>query len=199
MRRALVEAGVSAFAANGYGGASTKEIADAAGTSETSIYRHFGSKAALFTASVAEPFCDFLDEYRETFTAQSEAPWDDDRLMRAFLGEFYAHLRDRREAVRALIVSAGDPEAEGAVAAVTERLNAVFVALEGFAVERAEGVGGYSPERADAWLRILAGMVTSVAVLDPWFVPPGWESRTEELLDVMADMVLHGILDSRPT
>lgn len=196
VRRALTESAVAAFSAHGYGGANTKDIAAAAGTSETSIYRHFGSKAGLFTASVVEPFCDFLDEYRATFVAQFEVPWDDDRLMRAFLGEFYAHLRDRREAVRALLISAGDSEAVAAVAAATERLDGVFAALEGFAVERAARVGGYSPERADVWLRLLAGMVTSVAVLDPWFVPRGWETRPADLLDAMADMVLHGILDS---
>jgi AcrR family transcriptional regulator len=189
---------VRAFAANGFSGASTKEIARAAGTSETSIYRHFGSKAALFSASVAGPFCDFLDEYRATFTAQFDAPWDDDRLMRAFLGGLFTHLRDRREAVRALLVSAGDPEAAEAVGAVTDRLDAVFGALEGFAVERAERVGGYSPERADVWVRLLAGMVTAAAVLDPWFVGPGGEAHHGELLDVMADMVLHGILSTRP-
>jgi AcrR family transcriptional regulator len=194
-----MEAAVSAFAAKGYGGASTKEIAEAAGTSETSIYRHFGSKAELFTASVAEPFCDFLDTYRDTFSAQVDAPWDNGRLMRAFLGEFYDHLRERREAVRALLVSTGSPEAAEPVAAVTGRLNAVFAALEGLAVERAGKVGGFSPERADVWLRLLAGMVTSVAVLDPWFVPPGWERRPDELIGVMADMVLYGVLKAEPT
>lgn len=199
MRRALVDSAAAAFAAHGYGGASTKEIARAAGTSETSIYRHFGSKAGLFSAAVAEPFCSFLDQYRSTLAGQFDEPWDDDRLMREFLGEFFAHLRARREAVVALLSSAGDPEAAEAAGAVAERLDEVFAALEGFAVDRARDVGGYSPERADAWLRLLAGMVTSVAVLDRWFVPPRWAGRPDELLDVMSQMALHGILGSRPT
>jgi AcrR family transcriptional regulator len=189
---------VRAFAANGYGGASTKEIARAAGTSETSIYRHFGSKAGLFSAAVAEPFCAFLDEYRSTLAGQFDEPWDDDRLMRAFLGEFFAHLRQRREAVVALLSSAGDPEAVEATEAVAGRLDDVFATLEGFAADRARDVGGYSPERADAWLRLLAGMVTSVAVLDRWFVPARWADRPEDLLDVMSELALHGILGSRP-
>jgi AcrR family transcriptional regulator len=198
VRRVLADSAVRAFAANGYGGASTKEIARAAGTSETSIYRHFGSKSGLFTAAVVEPFCAFLDQYRATLLGQSDEPWDDDRLMREFLGELFAHLRQRREAVLALLSSAGDPEAGDAAEAVADRLDAVFRTLEGFAADRARDVGGYRPERADAWLRLLAGMVTSLAVFDRWFVPPGWAGRTDELLDVMTEMVLHGILREQP-
>lgn len=194
MRRALVDAASAAFAARGYGGASTKEIAAAAGTSETSIYRHFHSKAGLFSAAVAEPFAALLDEYRATLAGQFDEPWDDVRLMREFLGEFFTHLRGRREAVIALVASAGDPEAAEAAGVAAARLDEVFAALEGFAAERAHRAGGYSPERADVWLRLLAGMVTAVAVFDRWFVPAGWEDRSEELLDVMADLVLHGIL-----
>jgi AcrR family transcriptional regulator len=197
VRRALVDSAAAAFAANGYGGASTKEIARAAGTSETSIYRHFQSKAGLFTAAVAEPFAALLDEYRATFASQFDEPWDDDRLMREFLREFFTHLRARREAVIALLASAGDPDAADAVDAAADRLNEVFEALESFAAERARRVGGYSPEQADLWLRLLAGMVTAVAVFDRWFVPAGWEHRSDELLDVMADMALRGILASR--
>lgn len=193
-----MDSAAAAFAANGYGGASTKEIAQAAGTSETSIYRHFQSKAGLFGAAVAEPFSALLDEYRATFAGQFDEPWDDDRLMREFLGEFFTHLRARRNAVIALLASAGDPEAAEAGGAVADRLRDVFEALESFAAERARRVGGYSPERAEVWLRLLAGMVTAVAVFDRWFVPEGWEHRPEELLDVMADMVLHGILAPQP-
>ena len=194
VQRALVDSAVAAFAAFGYGGASTKEIARAAGTSETSIYRHFRSKAGLFSAAVVEPFSDLLDEYRSTFASQFDEPWDDDRLMREFLTEFYTHLRERRQAVIALLATAGEPEAAEAAEAVAGRLNEVFRALEGFAAERARRVGGYSAERADVWLRLLAGMVMSVAVFDRWFVPADWAGRSDELVEVMADMVLHGIL-----
>jgi AcrR family transcriptional regulator len=197
VRRALCDAAVTSFAASGYGGASTKDIAHAAGTSETSIYRHYGSKAGLFSAAVVEPFCDFLDEYNRTFSGQFDEPWDDVRLMRAFLGEFFNHLRSRREAVIALLASVGDPEAGAAVAQVAERLNGVFGTLESFARQRARHVGGYSPRLADAWLRLLAGMVTSVAVFDRWFVPSGWQGREPALLDVMTDLALQGILGSR--
>jgi TetR/AcrR family transcriptional regulator, transcriptional repressor of aconitase len=47
-RRAIVEAAMPLFARKGFAGATTKEIARAAGVSEALVFQHFPSKAALY-------------------------------------------------------------------------------------------------------------------------------------------------------
>ena len=49
-RRQLLDAALELFSRKGFGGATTKEIAAAAGVTEAIIFRHFPSKQALYTA-----------------------------------------------------------------------------------------------------------------------------------------------------
>lgn len=53
-RAAIVDAALSVFSARTYSGATTAEIARAAGVTEPILYRHFGSKRELFLACVDE-------------------------------------------------------------------------------------------------------------------------------------------------
>lgn len=50
----LISAAASLFAANGFTGTTTKEIAKAAGVSEALLFKHFPTKHALYTAILAE-------------------------------------------------------------------------------------------------------------------------------------------------
>src|SRR5271168_2300415 len=49
-RLQLLDAALELFSRKGFGGATTKEIAAAAGVTEAIIFRHFPSKQALYTA-----------------------------------------------------------------------------------------------------------------------------------------------------
>ncbi|HEU0304051.1 MAG TPA: TetR/AcrR family transcriptional regulator [Gaiellaceae bacterium] len=53
-RAVIVDAALSVFSARTYRGATTAEIARAAGVTEPILYRHFGSKRELFLACVDE-------------------------------------------------------------------------------------------------------------------------------------------------
>jgi len=50
----LIAAAASLFAAKGFNGTTTKEIARAAGVSEALVFKHFPTKRALYTAILAE-------------------------------------------------------------------------------------------------------------------------------------------------
>jgi TetR/AcrR family transcriptional repressor of mexJK operon len=56
-RARILNGAAAVFAADGYGGASMARIAAVAGVSKGTLYNHFDSKAALFTAYVGET-CD---------------------------------------------------------------------------------------------------------------------------------------------
>ena len=53
-RQQLLDTAAAVFAERGYAGATTKEIAKAAGVSEGTIYRHFADKRELFGAVFAD-------------------------------------------------------------------------------------------------------------------------------------------------
>ncbi|HTK62389.1 MAG TPA: helix-turn-helix domain-containing protein [Pseudonocardia sp.] len=54
-RRQLVDAAREVFVEHGFAGARTRDIAGAAGTTETAMYRLFASKEQLFDAAICDP------------------------------------------------------------------------------------------------------------------------------------------------
>ena len=73
----LISTASSLFAANGFTGTTTKQIAKAAGVSEALLFKHFPTKHALYTAILAEKA-----QYSELQEAVEEATKnrDDERL-----------------------------------------------------------------------------------------------------------------------
>ena len=63
----ILKAACEIFETKGYSNATTREIAAEAQVAETLIFRHFGSKAALFRAAVIVPFGEDLKELADRF------------------------------------------------------------------------------------------------------------------------------------
>lgn len=59
-RRRLLGAAATAFAHSGYHGTATAEIAAAAGVSEPTLFKHFGSKQALLVAALQQTAGDLM-------------------------------------------------------------------------------------------------------------------------------------------
>jgi AcrR family transcriptional regulator len=63
-RQTLIEAALEVFGRRGYAQATTREIAEAAGVAEGTIYRHFLDKQALFHAAFVEAVNGPLEDLR---------------------------------------------------------------------------------------------------------------------------------------
>jgi AcrR family transcriptional regulator len=61
-RRAIIESAVHAFRVQGYSATTMSTVAALARVSPRTLYRHYGSKDALFAATVARGTMNFLDE-----------------------------------------------------------------------------------------------------------------------------------------
>jgi AcrR family transcriptional regulator len=61
--RRLVDAAIELFRRNGYAAVTVSQIADLAGVAKGSVYRHFDSKDALFTAAVQAIVADVVAEF----------------------------------------------------------------------------------------------------------------------------------------
>jgi AcrR family transcriptional regulator len=198
LKSELLAAAATVFARRGYGGASTKEIADLAGTTQASIYRHYGSKAELFVAAVADPFIELIDDYTANLQEQLARSSDPYQLTETHIASLYDHLYNRRTAVLALICASGDPEAEQPVKLVVQRLNEMFDVFHTVSVDVWERGGAYQIEHAKLWHRLVAGMVVAATALEPLFLPDGWyKPARNEVIGVMSRMVTSGIFDDQ--
>jgi AcrR family transcriptional regulator len=56
-RQAIVDAAIPLFARKGFSGATTRELAEAAGVSEALLYRHFPSKQLLYSEILQQVGC----------------------------------------------------------------------------------------------------------------------------------------------
>ena len=83
-RAQILEVAQGAFLRAGYHGTTALEIGRAAGVSEKLVLKHFGSKAGLFRAAVADPLLTLLTDANEDARARMAAGPGDDSPERAF-------------------------------------------------------------------------------------------------------------------
>ncbi len=98
--RTLLEAGIDAFAENGYDAATTKDIAQRAGLNEQLITRYFGGKAGLLVAI----YEDFLRRQEDVLTYAASRPQDSAHAeIERFLLAKHAHFRETAKLVTILV------------------------------------------------------------------------------------------------
>lgn len=98
----MLEAAREVFAAEGFGGATTREIAARADVSEAVLFRHFASKAVLFEAAVAEPLDEFLAAFAARWAGTSLPAGSPAQIMRQFTEALYAIVEQNRHLFAAL-------------------------------------------------------------------------------------------------
>ena len=92
-QRRLLDAAVDAFAENGFGGTSTREIAERAGRSAAALYIHYPSKEAVLYAVSLEGHTDALDCLKQAADSADEPP----TRLRAMVLEFSRwHMRNAK-------------------------------------------------------------------------------------------------------
>lgn len=166
-REQLLDTAVSLFAERGYGGATTAELARAAGVTEPIIYRHFASKKALFI-SVIDRTSDLITQTweRQLRTAKDPAQ----RLRRLIAAN--PMVSDRGRGIYRVIVQAmteiEDPQ-------ILEAIQRHVIALHKFVtreVARAQDEGQvskfFSPE-VTAWTLLHLGL--GYGVMAPLNIP----------------------------
>lgn len=197
VRSSLLKAAAHLFARDGYARTTTKEIAAAAGTAETAIFRHFGSKAELFAEAVVAPLTEFVATFGERWWPEIGRAVDNEVLLRAFLDDLYDRMCEQREHILALLCAQGDPDASEAVRKAQRRMNRFYAELQAMAAERAREFPGFSALFVhELTTRFVVGLVMLVTAFEPWFIPQGLDRPSKaDTLDTMARFVLGGLID----
>lgn len=183
------------FSRQGYRGTSTRDIAQAVGSSEALVFRHFGSKEKLFEQAVLEPFEDVIDSYLADGLDESTGGTPAD--IRREVERLYDLLHGNRSLIRSLIAASGTGDGPARVLAEHgSPLRDVFARLEA-------RIGHPEPDRGRADVSVLVraafGMVLASAVLDDWLFDRGaGHPSRERVVDELAGLVLYGCA-TRPT
>lgn len=193
MRDALLAAAAEVFTMRGFTATTTREVARAAGVSESVLYRHFPTKGGLFAASVLAPFLQFLAAFSEVSARYVAQPLDVTDMMRLFVSELVGQLTVHRGAVRTFL-AASDEFDEGTRTAVYGAFDEVMadlgVVVDGEVRRRGRIQRGRGPE---LMARSTVGMVLSLVVFDDLLLPTGDRRPSrDELVEHLVDILLHG-------
>jgi AcrR family transcriptional regulator len=194
--RLIAQAARGLFASKGYAGTSTREIAELAGTHEPTVYRRFGSKAQLFEKVVLEPFNEVISEYLAVWQSQRESPATTEDLVRQFVLPLYTVLTEHRKLKLALIAAHAFNLETRRSSQEDSELSRMLDRLEpqlSFEATR-RGLRKFDPS---VTLRVSAGMVMAMAILDRWLLPHGGRRPSrEQIIEEMVQFCLYGV--SRP-
>lgn len=160
-RAALVEAALGVFSARSYRGATTAEIARAAGVTEPILYRHFSSKRDLFLACLDAVWARLQQAVEEEIEREP-----DPRAWVLAVPRAMTSLRQRRVAPTQLWLQALSEATEDAVIRrhFRRHLRELHDYVAGV-LRRAQAAGGVRPDRepeAEAWIGIGLGLLRSV-------------------------------------
>jgi AcrR family transcriptional regulator len=190
-RGLLLDAARALFARQDYRSTTTREIAQVAGVTEHLLFRHFGSKAALFREALVLPFTSFVDEFGRTWQSVVPEETDEEDLARHFVGQLYDVFLEHRGLVVTLLASEALSEEEMADAGIAD-IRRALAALGQISAEgmHLRGMRSSHPDlAAHSTVAMIAGMA---AMRSTYFgaKPPSREAIVEELTQA----ILHGFL-----
>jgi AcrR family transcriptional regulator len=193
-RELLLEAARELFATRRYVEVSTKEIAERAGVTEPILFRHFGTKHALFEEIAFEPFSLFLNAFIEDWENRPRGARDILDECRDLYRGFYTVLADNRQLVRGLI--AAETMQAAAADGGPPPLGRILKRFEKLTIweRRIHDLRPFDPTILS---HLMFGMVFSVAIHGDWMSSglAGPTPEVEAYIDEMAVLTVYGLYD----
>lgn len=190
-RQLLLDTARARFARQDYRSTTTREIAQAAGVTEHLLFRHFGSKAALFREALVLPFTDFVDEFGRTWQAVVPEQTDEEELARRFVGQLYDVFVEHQGLLLTLMASEALSEEEKADAGIAEVRRAITtlgrISAEGMHLR------GLRSDHPDLPAHSTVAMIAGMAALRSTYFGAEPPSR-EVIVDELIQAILHGFL-----
>jgi len=190
-RRQLLDAALELFSRKGFGGATTKEIAAAAGVTEAIIFRHFPTKQALYTAVL-----DFKIEtcgHRE-WLADIQARMDrndDAGVLRTLAAKILESYRTDARFERILLFAALEGHELG-LAHHRRFAVPVFELMRDY-ISRRQRQGALRDYDAGAVIAAIAGMAQNYAVYTELFGYNPLRLDDTQIVETFTDIMMRGI------
>ncbi len=153
-RQEIIRAAMEVFAENGFGGSTTREIAENAGISEAMIYSHFRNKEDLYTAIIDEKLQESEPLYYPLDAIRNR---DDQRVFATIVSNYLHRHGEDTTLLRLLLFSALEGH-ELASMFVAGPVRKFFEFLADYIRERIDE-GAFKPVNPEITSRCLLGMV----------------------------------------
>lgn len=186
VKQRIVDAAFDQFSQRGYAATTTRDIALQADVSETLLFRHFGSKAALFDHVAFDPFDALATRYLESAGAQDSAGLD--RILSAFL----AFLSEGQQLFTTLAVKGLEDTDDERAATRLDAMRRHYARAADWLRREHATAGTAPPVDAEIGVRLGFGMVLASSLFAEWLFPDG-EPPREVIVDVI-DRMLAGAL-----
>ena len=190
-RALLLDAARDLFARQDYRRTTTREIAEAAGVTEHLLFRHFGSKAALFREALVVPFTSFVEDFGRTWRAVVPEETDEDQLAGHFVGRLYDVFVEHRGLVLTLLASEALSEDEMADAGIADIRRAL--AALGQISDEGMHMRGMRSSQPDLAAYSTVAMIAGMAALRSTYFGTRQPSR-EAIVEELTQAILHGFL-----
>lgn len=190
-RRLLLDAARELFARQDYRGTTTREIAQAAGVTEHLLFRHFGSKAALFREALVLPFTGFVEEFGRTWQSVVPEETKEEELTEHFVGQLYDVFVQHQGLFLTLMAAEALSDEEKADAGIAE----IAQALSLLGQISAEGMNlrGLRSNHPDLPAHSTVAMIAGMAALRSTIFGPKPPPRAV-IVDELIQAILHGFL-----
>jgi AcrR family transcriptional regulator len=190
-RLLLLDAARDQFARQDYRSTTTREIADAAGVAEPLLFRHFGSKAALFHEALVVPFTSFVDDFKTTWESVVPEETDEEEMGRQFVVALYDLFIEHRGLVMTLWAADALSEEELAEAGIAD----IDRALAVLGQIGAEGIDikGVRSRHHDLAARSTVAMIAGMAAFGSAFFG-GTRPPRKVIVEELTQATLHGFL-----
>lgn len=190
-RKLLLDAARALFARQDYRSTTTREIAQAAGVTEHLLFRHFGSKAALFREALVLPFTGFVREFGRTWESVVPEETGEEELARHFVGQLYDVFVEHQGLLLTLMASQALSEEELADTGIAD----IRRALRVLGQISAEGMHlrGMRSDHPDLPAHSTVAMIAGMAALRSTYFGARQPSR-KVIVDELVQAILHGFL-----
>jgi AcrR family transcriptional regulator len=196
LRTLILEAARVEFGAQGYKATSNRDVARRAGVALSVLYRHFDTKAELFSEAVMEPFVRAFERLGSDWLGQLGEPLSDEELMELFVRDMLTNLADNQHALEQL----GSGRAE-LPEAMVERIRIAFEKLitqlrlmTEFEAKRRPWMSALG---VDMSVRVLMGMVMGMSVYGWVLLPEDKGAYERDVIESLVKLGLWGMTKRR--
>jgi len=191
-RQEIIRAAMEVFARNGFGGSTTRKIAENAGISEAMIYSHFRNKQDLYTAIIDEKLQESEPLYYPLDAMRNK---DDPRVFTTIVSNYLRRHSEDTTFLRLLLFSALEGH-ELASMFVAGPVRKFFEFLADYIRERIEE-GVFKPVNPEITSRCLLGMVHYFVLLreilgDDTLKPIDQTEAIETIVKIFCEGILAG-------
>ena len=190
-RGLLIEAARELFARQDYRTVTTREIATSAGVTEHLLFRHFGTKAALFKQAAVVPFLEIVEGLNSRWDTLQPGPTNSVMVARKFLGGVYDLFVENRGLLVTLWSADSLTEEELRDTGIAE-IDGAMAVLGRLGDEGSEMLGIHTDQQ-DLAARSTVAMVAGMAAFGTTFFA-GTPPPRDVIVDELVQASLHGFL-----